>query len=924
MLRFTAWLSSFGLSMLCVGMLAGVYIVNYYTHDLPDYSSLSNYQPPVGSRVYDAEGQLLEEYATQKRIFTPIEHIPRKVIRGFLAAEDQDFYHHPGVDMMGVARAIVINIKQYLNDPGGMSRPQGASTITQQVVKNFFLTNERSLTRKIKEALLSFRISSVYSKDRILEIYLNEIYLGMGAYGITRAAQIYFDKSLQQLTTEEIALLAGMPKGPSAYDPRTNPSGALGRRNYVIGRMLEDGYITDAEAHKAQSSEIRLAEPMEDAVRVAAPFFTEDVRRELVERYGRKLTYKGGLYVVTTLQPDLQLLVEESLQDALIAYDRRHGWRGVVATLSQEQHYDWRSALAQQQAKAGLGRKQVLGVVLALSNAHADVGLVEGDPIRVTFGQMQWAYLLDAKGRYKGQPKTPHDLMQIGDVIVLGKASRQDAQWRLEQIPEVNGAMVVQDPQTGRVLAMSGGFSAKASNFNRATQAQRQPGSAFKPFVYMSALERGFAPNSMLQDAPIELSQGEGLPMWRPKNYGDNFMGLITLRTGLEKSRNLITVRLAQMIGIDAIAMIGQRLGIYGESIARNYSMVLGSQETTLMRIVNAYSMLANGGIKVSPYLIERIDGRDGTVLYRADEYDCIGCTDGTEAPLRTSTPPAIGMPQTRLVDERIAYQMTSLLRGVVQRGTATSLNQLGVPLAGKTGTTNDSRDVWFVGFSPDLVVGVYIGYDTPRSLGKKETGGRVALPAVAQFMQGYYTTHPKPEEFLAPQGIRIEKVSSSTGLVVLPWNNTGGATIDEAFLTGGMVFIPGKEGVAFYKKRAERMVKQHDQQPNDTLADGISLDAILDDVPNATPPSTQPVQPVVPTLGVPQQSYQGGVKAAPPPPASPYAPVYRNDPAPNPNATRQPVLQAPAPSDFPSQRYRHRRRIGEEYREAPRLDGSY
>lgn len=798
-----------GLSVMIVGAIVMIALFSYFSRDLPDYHSLANYEPATMTRLYAADGSLMEEFAIERRVFVPLDEIPPKVINAFVAAEDQNFFRHSGVDAQGTARAIWDNIRHY----GQNHSLVGGSTITQQVVKNFLLTNEKSIRRKVMEAVLAFRITRAYSKEKILELYLNEIYLGHGAYGVMAASQAYFGKDLNALTTEEAALLAAMPKAPSNYDPFKHYDRAMMRRAYVLERMLEDGYINSDEADRAYATDINLAEPYQEK-KTAAPYYAEEVRRHLAKIYGSKALYKGGLYVQTALDPRLQPLAEKALQDALIAYDRRHGYRGPLTRLASTAEWELQLEEYAKNKKTPLINLQHLAVVLMVDAAKAQVGLLneQGDPIRgeVSFSELKWAWQ-----KSTGVPKSATDVVKKGDLIIVSElpitadtetakakkgavkkdvaATLSSPKFALAQVPEVNGALLAMDPFTGRVLAMSGGYSPIGTEFNRATQAQRQPGSAFKPFVYMSAMERGFTPATIVVDEPVELSQGPGLPLWRPKNYGGEFLGPATLRTGLEKSRNVMTVRLALMLGIQRVAEVGERFGIYSK-LPLNFSTVLGAHETTLLKLVTAYSSFANGGLKVTPSFIERIDDRKGKAVYRRDQRLCRGCVAGS-AEFRNAAPPSLAPDETRILDPRVAYQMVSMLQGVVQRGTAAAAGKLGIPLAGKTGTTNDSRDAWFIGFSSDLVVGVYIGFDTPRNMGQKETGGRVALPAFMDVMKVAKDFYPA-QEFEVPPGIQFEQVDRATGQPLLPWQEASGPSIKEAFITGGAVFIPGENNM--------------------------------------------------------------------------------------------------------------------------------
>ncbi|MCH2546149.1 MAG: penicillin-binding protein 1A [Alphaproteobacteria bacterium] len=742
-------------TLMTLGMIGGVaafLVLQHYGSDLPSIEKLKNYEPDTASRLYAGNGRLLVEYATQNRIFVPIEAMPKRVIQAFLSAEDKNFYKHPGVDFLGVVRAVATNV----GNMGSDARLVGASTITQQVVKNFLLTNEQSFERKIKEALLAFRISKVLKKDTVLELYLNDIYLGFGSYGVASAALNYFNKSLDELTLEEAAFLAALPKAPANYNPHKHYERAKSRRDWVIERMEEDKYISDEEAEEAIAKPILTRE--QDATEFAvASFFAEEVRRKLVDMYGSDSLYKGGLTVHTTVNPAMQKLARNALRNALIDYDRRHGYRGVVRTVSMDSWLNQLRDFAELRS-VPLIENERLGVVLSMSNASARIGFTNGLDGTLPFSGMKWA---------KSAASKPDDIVNVGDVVIVAPSDESKENYELRQVPAVNGAMMVMDPHTGRVLAMVGGYSYENTEFNRATQAQRQPGSAFKPFVYLAGLERGFTPSTIILDAPISINQGPGLPMWQPKNYGGDFLGPATLRKGLETSRNVMTVRLALQIGIKGILDVAYRFGIY-DKLPPQFSVVLGSQETTLVRLVNAYSMLVNGGKKVEPALIERIQNRKGKTIFRRDVRVCENCVAETASSYVSPVPPIPDDNREQVVDPRVAYQVVSMMEGVVQRGTATRARVLNRPLAGKTGTTNDSRDAWFIGYTPDLVAGVYIGFDNPRTLGKRETGGRVALPAFIDFMQNALKDTPSVP-FRIPDGIRLIKLDRNTGYVPGP-----------------------------------------------------------------------------------------------------------------------------------------------------------
>ncbi len=769
--RLIARLALTALILLLVAGGALAYLVWQYGRDLPDYRQLADYRPPTVTRIHAGDGRLLAEYAREKRVFVPASAIPARVKNAFVAAEDKNFYRHFGIDPLGILRAVIDNIQRL----GQNRRPVGASTITQQVAKNFLLSNEVSIERKIREAILAIRMERAFTKEHILELYLNEIFLGRRSYGVAAAALNYFDKSLDELTIGEAAFLAGLPKAPSRYDPERNPEAAYERRDYVIGRMLEDGYITPGEAEAARDEPLLLRKRAATEI-ARADFFVEEVRRRLVDRFGEEGFYEGGLSVRATVLPRLQDIADRVLRDGLSAYDRRRGgWRGPAGRIELAEGTDWREELERFDPGFDLlhWRK---AVVLDADAGGAELGFADGGTGVLPLEELVWARPVDEDGRLGAEPRTATEVLAPGD-IVLVEALEEEGRYALRQRPEVEGALVAMDPHTGRVLAMSGGFSFRQSQFNRATQAERQPGSAFKPFVYLAALEAGMTPASIVLDAPIVVDQGPGLPKWKPANYSDRFYGPSTLRLGLEKSRNLMTVRLAQEIGMPRILEVAERFGI-GEGMAPLLSSALGSNEVTLLRLTTAYAMLVNGGRRVEPVFVERIQDRFGRTVLAADTRPCEGCRsevwDG-------GPPPAPPERREQVVDPRIAYQIVHLLEGVIERGTGRRARDLGRPLAGKTGTTNDSRDAWFMGFSPDLVVGVWVGFDTPKSLGPRETGASAALPIWKAFMGEALEGRP-PTPFRMPPGVVNVRIDADTGLLPGPDSER---VIVEAFLPG-------------------------------------------------------------------------------------------------------------------------------------------
>jgi len=757
------------LLLVILAAAAGLATLWHFSRGLPDYQQLADYQPPVLSRVHAGDGRVLAEFAVERRLFVPIDAIPKLVIHAFLAAEDKNFYSHPGISLPDILRAAIVNVVQKGTMQG--RRPVGASTITQQVAKNFLLTNEVSLARKAKEAILAVRIENALSKDRILELYLNEIYLGSGAYGLAAAALNYFNKSLDELTIPEAAFIAGLPKAPNNYNPQRYPEAARARRDYVITRMAEDGWITEAQAQEARATPLTIRSRGETET-VRADYFVEEVRRELSARYGENALYRGGLSVRTTLDSRLQDIADRSLRKGLVTYDRRHGWRGPIAKVDVTSA-DWPARLATVPRPAGFGPDWYGAVVLGLrgpeapEGAGADIGFADGSRGFIPFAELQWARKHLDNQKLGPPVRLPGDVLALGDVVAVepvetAAGSRVKQRFfALRQIPNVGGAIVALDPHTGRILAMTGGWSFELTQFNRATQALRQPGSSFKPFVYIAALENGFTPASLVLDAPIVIDQGPGLGKWKPGNYSHNFFGPTPLRVGVEQSRNLMTVRLAESMGIDKVVDIARRFDI-SDSLPPLLSTALGASETTLLRLTTAYAEIVNGGLKIKPTLIDRVQDRNGRTIFRHDDRPCDGCVVPTWSP-DLDTPPLLPDERDRIVDAPTAYQMVSILQGVVERGTGRRIRDLGRPLAGKTGTTNDSNDTWFIGFSPDLAVGVFVGFDTPRTLGANETGASVAVPIFHDFMGDALKGKPIIP-FRVPPGIRLVRINAQTG----------------------------------------------------------------------------------------------------------------------------------------------------------------
>jgi penicillin-binding protein 1A len=767
-----------------------LYTLHRFGQDLPDYRQLAVYEPDVMTRVHAGDGQLLAEFAIEKRAFVPIEAMPERVINAFLSAEDKNFYTHSGIDFTGVARAVVDNLKNVATG----RRLVGASTITQQVAKNFLLTNVVSFERKIKEAILAVRMERAFTKDTILELYLNEIYLGFGSYGVAAAALNYFNKSLNELSYAEAAYLAALPKAPNNYHPVRKASAAKARRNWVIGRMLEDKRISAENAEQARAEPLLTAQ-RQDTEFIQADFFTEEVRRELFDRFGEDQLYKGGLSVRTTLDPKFQVLARSVLRQGLEAYDRRHGYRGPVGSADEGRRFDspldWQTYLKMTARPKGLGDMK-LAIVLGVDDSagRVSIGVEDGTKGAITLDELKWAREPLPKRKRGPAIKKPSDVLSARDIIIVsprkpevdkeGKpvpASPGDPVYDLMQIPEVNGGIIAMDPHTGRVLAMVGGYSYERSQFNRATQASRQPGSAFKPFVYLAALDNGYTPSTQILDAPFVIDQGPGLPKWRPANYGNKFYGASSMRLGLEKSRNLMTVRLAQTIGMDRVAEYAERFGIV-DDMPETLAMSLGAKETTLIRMTTAYAMLVNGGKRITPTFIDRIQDRLGRPVFKHNDRPCENCrVDQWDA----QRVPRVPDTRQQVTDPGSAFQVVNMLKGVVERGTGRRVSAVGKPLAGKTGTTNEERDTWFVGFSPDLAVGVFIGFDDPLPLGRRETGSSVAAPVFRDFMAAALEDQPAIP-FRTPPGIRLVRVNPQTGVLARPGDKN---VILEAFKDG-------------------------------------------------------------------------------------------------------------------------------------------
>ena len=680
-----------------------------YSNKIPDYKFLKSYKPPVSSKVYSGNGELVADFSKEKRIFVPYNSIPQNVINSFLSSEDKNFFSHPGVDAKGVLRAMVNNIFNIISS----KRLEGASTITQQVAKNFLLTNEVSFNRKIKEAILAFRIERALSKERILELYLNQIYLGSGAYGVAAASLEYFDKSIKDLNYAEAALLAALPKAPSKYNPYRNIKLSIFRRNLVLKNLLDNEYIDLKLYQKLQNEKINLNKSkkvfLEDA-----QYYIEDVRKNVIDTFTYDKVYKQGFNINTPISLELQKIATQTLRKGLISYDKRKGWRGALT--NKKYSKNWNDNLKKFNLENSINWE--LAIIRKLNKFSAEIETEKNINGKIDFKDIFWT------------KKEFNKLFNVGDIIYVKKIESKN--YSLKQLPLINGGIVVMDPYTGRVLALSGGFSFKKSEFNRATQALRQPGSAFKPFVYALALENNYTPSSIILDAPLVLDQGDDLKMWKPENYGKKFYGPSTLRIGLEKSRNLMTVRIAQDLGLTKIVNFSKNLGIY-DNPEELLSISLGSAETTLLKLTSAYSTFINGGKLVDPILIDRIQDSEGKTIFNNDKRKCINCD---QISYLSQDYPSLENDYKQVFSPQTAYQMTSILEGVVKRGTGKKLKDLKLNIAGKTGTTNKNTDTWFIGFTSNLLIGVYVGSDNPTPLGRYETGSKTALPIFKDFIK--------------------------------------------------------------------------------------------------------------------------------------------------------------------------------------------
>jgi penicillin-binding protein 1A len=829
--------ASFLLRLLTLGFLLSTLMIlgvfYYFGHNLPSHGQLKNYELPTVTRLYANDGQLMDEYAIEKRIFVPFQAIPTQLVEAFIAVEDSDFYHHFGIDFVGIARAAILNVLKN-------RRPHGASTITQQVARNFLLTNEVSYKRKIQEAILAVRIEQAIPKERILELYLNKIYLGLQSHGVASAALNYFDKSLDELTLAQMAYLAALPKGPNNYHPVRRKAEALSRRNYVLRRMVDVGSITETMAEEAMTEDLIMI-PRTSLTAIKADYFSEEVRRIVHKKYGEDALYNSGLVVHTTLDPVLQEKANKAFRDGIIRYDRSRGWRGALNRLTDEEEAE--SFLRKTHRPAGAGQWQ-LAVVTKVGKQQANIlvkplssslkssssknwALKKGV---INLADVTWGRSVSAVGDLGPVIRSVTQLLAEKDVILvsskadkpklgvadlsrhnisLGK-NEQDKNYDLQQLPAVNGALVAMDPKTGRVLAMVGGYSFTQSKFNRATQAVRQIGSLIKPFVYLAALDNGYTPATRILDGPITLPQGPGLPLWRPQNFERNFLGPTRLRVGLEKSRNLITVRLAHQLGIDKVAEYVEKFGVM-DYLPRYLSMSLGASDTTMMRIVRAFGQLANGGRAIDPTLIDRVQDRTGHTIYRHDERSVVEGGEGM--------PPEILDHRAQLVNPDSVYQIVSILEGAVRRGTGRVMQPVGKTLASKSGSTNTHRDAWMAGFIPDdLVAAVYVGFDDSASLGKKASGARVAGPILRDFMKEALANVPD-KSFRVPPTINFMAIDTRNGRLAHE-GTPGNRRLLEAFKEGDKTESAIYDDHSYAPAPSQKTFQNHKDQSSDSFVD--------------------------------------------------------------------------------------------------------
>lgn len=787
-MRWLGKLFSITLLVGFLGFLSAIALFFFFGSGLKDYMQLEHYEPPVTTRLYANNGQVFAEYAYEKRLFVPLAVVPDRVKQAFLAAEDKGFYEHGGLDFSSILKAALKNILLI----GRGKRPIGASTISQQVAKNFLLneiSTEVSLRRKIKEAILTFRIESAFSKDHILELYLNEIFLGFGSYGVAAAALNYFNKGLEELTVSEAAFLAALPKGPARYHPMRHPERAIERRNWVLKQMFSAGFITKKEAQKFMQEPLVLEKRKAHDV-IEAPYFAEEVRRELSTLFGDTVLYKGGLAVRTTLDPELQKYADIALREGLILYDRNHGWRGSIKNigdeLTEKVFSGWKNVLSSY-AKTEVPEGWLLALVLSSEENQAKIGLISGEMGTIPLKNVKWAQQYLSTNRKGPEIQKVSEVLKIGDLIYVSRDSENANHYHLQQFPKVSGAFIAMDPHTGRIMAMSGGFSFRFSQFNRATQAKRQVGSTLKSFIVLKALEEGFTPASLIDDSPLAIDLGANQGVWAPRNYtAGKFYGLVTLRKSLEHSLNVCLVRLVyENIKLAGLAEITERFGIY-EQMTMHYSNTLGAGESTLVKITSAYATLVNGGYKINPTLIERVQDRRGQSVLTGNLRTCTKCSNQVE--WLNQDPPKLEDNRKLITNPIHAYQIVSMLEGAVKRGTSRLAKIDGLIFGGKTGTSNDFHDAWFFGFTPDLVVGVYVGFDGPACLGRHQGGSRVATPVFKKFMtlaRDKIASIP----FRIPSGVTFAKVDYHTGKRAR--GKISDIIINEAFLPGT---IPAEE----------------------------------------------------------------------------------------------------------------------------------
>ena len=754
----------------------------FFLFQLPDESSLQNYKPNVMTRIHSSNGDLVKEFSREYRIFIPIEAVPENLKNAFISAEDKNFYDHYGVDPVGILRAFAKNVSNIFSN----KRPEGASTITQQVAKNFLLSDELSISRKIKEGLLALKIEQNLTKDRILELYLNQIYLGSGTYGVAAASNRYFKKSLGELTVPEMAFLAALPKAPSRYNPEKNYDIALERRNWVLERMFANKYIDKFDLRSFKKVQINTYLKRNSRI-FSNDYYLEEIRKKIIEIYGEDYLYNGGLSVRSSLNTEIQYIADNSLKRGLQEYDKRHGYRG---SLANDKDDDWHLKYLNQYKPHNYLIARVVKFDETNNEAQLEV-IINNEKVYGTLGDFRWARKSLSNGYIGPKINNANDILDLHDIVYVSQDNHK--KYKLQQIPEINGGIIVMDPHTGRVLALSGGFDFNLSNFNRAIQAKRQPGSSFKPFVYMSALENGLQPNSLILDAPFVVDQGSDLGKWKPENYGKKFYGPSTLRKGIENSRNLMTIRIAQYLGMDKVAEIANRTGVMSD-MPNVLSMALGAGETSLINLTTAYASFVNGGRKIKPSLIDRIQDRRGKNIYLENFSRCNNCTDPY---LEDSPEPKIIDVSEKIFDEAKSYQMVSILKGAVDRGTGKKTKIDGIEIAGKTGTTNNNTDAWFIGFTSDLIIGVYAGFDKPKSLGKRETGSSVAVPIFRDFVKNYYQEKPILP-FTIPNGIELIKINYDTGEIASNFNSS--ESVYEAFsksdnlVSSGEILV-GSEG---------------------------------------------------------------------------------------------------------------------------------